>query len=115
MRTKIELVLVALVIAMTLNLAYAEQEYKCGGSYNCKLVNCYDAAAEGYSCGLVTAVVHKKCEFTGDKMDDCKSMPTNSAQVKYYTGGPCDNNNAPYCGGFFTGATKTLLQEGCNK
>lgn len=115
MRMKIEFVLIAAFMAITWQFAYGVQFYKCGGAYNCKLVNCYDAAKEGFSCGLVTAVTHKACEFTGDENDDCTTVRKKCALVNYYSGGPCDNNNAPYCGGFDTGKTKDLYEDGCDQ
>lgn len=115
MRMRIELVLTAIVVAVGWGLAYADGPgWRCQGSYNCKTSNCYDAGAEGHSCGLMAAENHKKCEQTFQKADNCKDVSKLCCTVSYYDGGPCDNANAPYCPGLFTGETKSLYETGCN-
>ncbi len=116
MRMKIELVLIAMFIAITWRMAYADGvQWKCQGAVNCKAVNCYDAALEGHSCALVTAVIHPKCAFTGSKADKCTNANRQCARVDYYSGGACDNNNAPYCDlNFPDSMGYDLTEEGCN-
>jgi hypothetical protein len=115
MRVKLELFAAAVVIAISWAIAHADGVgYKCGGNYNCQTVNCYNAGGDNYSCGLVTAVNHNKCELTGNNNDSCTSVNQNCAFVAFFLGGTCDNNNAPYCNGLATGASKFLLEAGCN-
>jgi hypothetical protein len=116
MRSRMEFLIAAILIAAGWGLAQADGPgYKCGfnGMQNCQQVNCYDAGKEGYSCALVTPINHKTCDFTGELTDNCVSSNQACAKVAYYVGGTCDNNNAPFCDGIYSGVSKNLSESGC--
>jgi hypothetical protein len=116
MRVKIELLLSAIfVIGISVGIAYAAPgaQWSCQGAFNCAGVNCYNPT-NGYSCALVTPVNHRKCVFTGDDRDSCDTVSKTCATVRYFLGGACNNNVAPYCDTSLpVGQPMDLTEDGC--
>jgi hypothetical protein len=91
------LILGVLLVSMTsVTQGAGGKGWKCTTpNVNCKGANCFNPP--DYSCGLITAIDHPKCYFTGLRTDECEVVDRNCAMITYYAGGNCNNNVAPYC------------------